>query len=876
MLAKYAFYTFLFKILTLAGYACLEKGFPLFRKPDIPSGVKTAWFGLVSLLLGPFALWFVLTAKLRRRNLAPHGFRKQAGLMAGFLLFNLVLFAAPVHWAVLAVLYVLAAAVTTLAMSKPDRRRYFPLGFRHRKPGGEAPSETASPRDGPAPHLYASALAILPLVYILALIHNIGELENFSILLPSAVYTDGLLWMLYALPVAGLAGWLGWKAGWRPGLRSLIYFYAGVGVVLGWIMAWERLDLFLAAQFQGTMRDAALFPYRSEQAWRAAVKSVFYGGAFVLGVAYLAGAGRTSVFAKRTLFLALPSLLLYANMLFALGDWNFFLGGIRERALAAHHYGLYRLAARCESARIPSAHGVPFLLDEWVELEYQSGRRDRAAALLERLRQRVQAPHYAKLRRRVVAEREALARPPAGEGSQLDLPVIKPASYLNQEWYALLSAVAFLKPGWTDLDLKKRLLDLSNTVQLHLPKLDNVPELLPAMRQLEIPVTACFLDAARMRAALAAGKVPFLSLYGRWVPVSGYDAGRDGFYYYAYGQPAGQSWLRNEDTDLFYTRPGEAFGGVGEKARSRAFRLSLQKFIPRAELEEHILDIGGVGMILGDSAFATPEEREAAYLVELGDVHYQDHDNYQEAAAAYVKAGELFPNEQVDSRKVYLKRRYWESASDTRDYQNLFDGFAPGWMQRLGPGKEAERKIVARILEGRLGSYLMMNWYVSPVPDSSAESRAVMDTALALFRRLHAMDPHEPLYVDSLAGLLLRRGETAAAESLYTLLTSLYPFGSEGAVYRLAWTKLKLGKVAELPDLLDRCESYAEEAKYLTMAGAVAMSKGRLRSAQKALSHSLKIDKSIAETHALLAEYHKQRGNESDRQVHSRWRKRST
>lgn len=853
----------------------------LLRKQELPSGVKAAWFSLVSLLLGPFALWFILTAKLRRRNLLQAGLQRHLALCAGFLAGNLFLFCAPLHWGFLLALYVTTAGWTAWSMTRAKRSRFFPLGFQT-KPRSDV--ETAAgngkgeSRRQPAlgASLLIAILAVLPLVYILALFHNIGELENFSILLPSDVYTDGLLWMLYAIPIAGLAGVLAWRSALMPGLRPLIFFYAGVAVVLGWIMVWERLDLFLAAQFQGTMRDAALFPYRIEQAWRTGVKVVFYGGAFLMGVGYLLGAGRTSVFAKRTLFLALPSILLYANMLFALGDWNFFLAGVRERALEAHHYGLYRLAARAEMARIPNAHSAPYLLDEWAELEYQSGNRPKAEALLRRLRDMAQAPPSAKLRKRVDAELAALAAKPPAAATQLDLPVIKPASYLDQEWYALLSAVAYLKPAWTDLELKKRLLDLSNTVQLHLPKLDNVPELLPALRQLEIPVSTCFLDAARMRRALEAGKVPFLSLYGRWVPVSGYDAGRDGFYYYAYGRTSGQDWLRNEDTDLFYTKPGEAFGGEAEKARTREFRHSLQKFIPSAELEDHILDIGGVGMILGDSAFAPAAEREAAYLVELGDVYYQDYENYQEAAAAYRKAGDLFPCDQINSRKVYLKRRFWEFASDARDYQNLFNGYPPPWMERLGPAKDAERAIVARILEGKLGSYLMMNWYVSPVPDSSKEARAVMDTALALFRRLHEMEPQEPLYTDSLAGLLSRLGDTKAAESLYTELAAMYPFGSEGAVYRLAWTKLKLGKVDDLPALLARCKSYAEEAKYLTMMGAVSIRKGRWRSAHTALAHSLKVDKSIAETHALLADYYRKRGDEPNLQVHLKWRKRST
>ena len=855
----------------------------MFRKPDLPSGLKAVWFSLVSLLLGPFALWFLYLSKLRRRNLLRQGLAKQSALAAGLAAFSAFLFWAPMHWSLLLGLYLLAGSGSVWAMTRKKRMRYFPLGLdADNKVGGRShpPEETGFGADGDSAFgqvLLASSLAIYPLIYIVALLHNIGELQNFSIHLPSDVYTDGFLWMLYATPAVGAIGLLAWRMGFRPGLRALLFFYAGVAAVLGWIMVWERCDLWLSAQVPGSFRELMLFGSPADRTYRSMVKAIYYGGAFILGVAYLIGSRRTAIFAKRAVFLGLPSLLVYVNMLFALGDWNFYLDGIRERALESHTYGLYRAAARAELARVPASHGTPVVLDEWAELEYQSGRRELAGKILKRL-QKVcgRKAYFAKLRKRADAELTALSQASLMAPAQLDLPVIKPASYLDQEWYALLSAVAYLKPAWTDMDLKKRLLDLSNTVQLHLPKLENVPELVPALRQLEIPVTTCFLDAARMRSALAAGRVPFLSLYGHWVPISGYDPGRDGFYYYSYTEGGGQDWLRNEDTDLFYTRPGESFGGVAEKGRSRMLRLSLQKFVPRAELEAHIMDIGGVGMILGDSAFAPRNERLAAFLLEQGDVYYQEHENYPEAAAAYKRAGELFPCDQVDSRKIYLKRRYQEFASDTRAYQNLFQDFPPVWYAKLGPDAAGERAMVGKILAGKLGTYLMMNWYSSPTPDSSAQARAELDTALALFRGLRRLDPDEPLYVDSLAVLSYRAGNYKAADTLYGDLAAMYPLGNENACYRWAWTKLELGQVDALPVLLDGCKGYAGEAKYLTMRAAVWMRKHRWHSAYAALARSLKLDKSIAETHALMADWYKRNGDERNMLVHQRWLRRST
>lgn len=889
-----SFYTFLFNILAPKKYACLEKENLLTRKPDFASGFKLIWFALASLLLGPVTLWFTLFAKKRRRNLQPKYFQTVFLAALGFLVFQLILFCAPLHWGILLAFYLVAVGLSAWFLHQEERSRFFKI----RLPAGAGAEKFSL---GQA--ILAAALAIYPLIYILSLLHNIGELESFSINLPSDVYTDGLLWMLYGTPLVLLAGLAAWKASLKPGLRALVYFYGAVLVVLVWIMVWEKFDTYLLSLFYSYDREPILFSFRSETTFRLAVKTVFYGSAFVLGTGYLVGAARTNVFLKRAVFLGLPSLLLYADMLFVLGDWNYYLAGIKERAFTGRHFGIYRLAVRSQLKRTPLAYRIPESLEEWSELEYQDGNKAKSISLLHELVARCGSrPYYARMRKQAERSLAALGKPPiavgkadasgSGPALRLYLPLIKPASYLDQEWYALLSAVAFLKPSWTDLELKKRLLDLSNTVQLNLPKLDNIPELIPALRQLEIPVSPCFLTKDRIKAALAAGHIPFLSLYGHWVPISGYDPGRDGFYYYSYQAPSGWDWFRNEDIDLFYHHEGEAFGHgsrsagkTGQKSNPAMQQIGpnlgplnqgLQKFIPADELAEHVVDIGGVGLVLGDSAMVGLQERQAAYLVELGDVYYQEHENYEEAASVYKRAGSLYPGDQVFSRMLYLKRRYWESASDAGDYQNLFREYPPDWMIHLGPDQKKEKEIVTKIMNGKLGSYLMMNWYVSPLPDTSAESKSIMDTAMTLFTLLHAKDPEEPLYTDSLATLMQRRGDLKGSEKYYAELTGLYPFGSESAVYRLAWTKFKLGKLDEITALLDRCPGFSKEAKFLTLKAAVAMRKGRYRSAYASLSRSLKLDKSIGETHVLMADYYRHRGDKAAAQVHVQWQRRST
>jgi tetratricopeptide (TPR) repeat protein len=847
----------------------LEKEVVLVRFPDFNSGLRILWFALVSTLLGPFALWFILIAKKRRRNIQPAYLAYQLTLALAFLGLTFALFFAPIHWAFLLTAYLMTSGITAFAIHKPDRAQFFQIKIPTFSGGGRFPL-----RDG----ILAACMAFYPLVYILALLHNIGEFERFSIHLPSDVYTDGLLWMLYATPIVFLAGIIAWRVGLKPGLRVLVYFYGSVLVVLIWIMVWEKVDQAILNQIYGFGREPLFFGAAGEAKYRLIIKSFFYGGAFLLGMSYLVGAARSNVFIKRAVFLGLPSLLLYSNMLFVIGDWNYYLAGLGDRSFANRHYNTYQRLAILQVSRTPSAYRIPQTIEQWSELEYQNGNPNHAKALLEDLVSRCgDRTYYTRLRKRVNRSLAFLAHASQGvdsslgKAARLNLPIIKPAAYLDQEWYALLSAVAFLKPTWTDLELKKRLLDLSNTVQLHLPKLDNVPDLVPALRQLEIPVTICFLTRERIKNALAAGHIPFLSLYGHWVPISGYDPGRDGFYYYSYQPSGGWDWFQNEDTDLFYHHAGKAFGGKGKDSVQ-----NFQKFIPTTELEEHIMDIGGVGMVLGDSSLVEKAESRAAFLVEQGDIYYQEHENYEEAAAAYKKAGELFPNDQIYSRMLYLKRKYWEFAADASDYLNLFRDYPPEWMSHLGPDAKKEKEIVTMVMEGKLGSYLMMNWYVAALPDTTVKNRPAMDTAIALFTRLHESDPEEPVYTDSLATLMSRRGNLVASEKLFTELAGLYPFGSEAAEYRLAWTKFKLGKIQELPKLLEKCSGYEGEAKYLTLKGAIAIRKGNFRSAFASLDRSLKLDKSIAETHELLVEYYRHRGDKAATQLHLKWQRRSS
>ncbi len=95
----------------------------------------------------------------------------------------------------------------------------------------------------------------------------------------------------------------------------------------------------------------------------------------------------------------------------------------------------------------------------------------------------------------------------------------------------------------------------------------------------------------------------------------------------------------------------------------------------------------------------------------------------------------------------------------------------------------------------------------------------------------------------------------------------------------MPWSMLRCSSVSSMRKMkipLLRCKGFSEEAKYLTMRGALAMDQGHYHRAYAALSRSLKLDKSIGETHALLADYYHHRGDETAAQNHRKWLRRNS
>lgn len=859
----------------------LKKTMPLLFNPETKRGLKLIWFFLVAILFGPFSLWFMLFAKKNRRNLEKN-YLTVLGLLLGLSVgFYAFLFIAPVHWIKLLILYFFSGLVSSIFILRHSHSHLLGLWILNSL---QTPThgDREEPRFTYKQTLMAVGLAIYPIVYIISLFHSIMDLQNFSIHLPSEVYTDGLLWMVYATPGIMLLAWLGLWYKINPSLRSLVYFYASLLVILVWLVIWEKADSILLATLYSQDREPLFFQLRLEENFRFTVKLFFYASAFLLGSGYLVTSVRSQIFFRRTLFLGLPSLLLYANMLFVMGDWNFYLIGIKEKAFLNQNIDLYRIMVRSQLKRIPAAYRTPETISEWAEYEYQLGNISKAKELFTKISKETPAkPFYTHLKRMAEQSLNNLSSKTISNSHLTAFASIKPASYLNQDWYGLLSTVAFLKPQWSDLDLKKKLLELSSSVQINLPKLNNIPDLIPVLREFEIPATTCFLSVERIKTALKAGHIPYLNLYGHWVPITGYDGGRHGYYYFVYRKRSQLNWFSNNDLDLISPRTEKVLAKDSARVQSVitskvAADFILQNFIPEQELQDHITDLGGVGLILGDSLFVSKREKEAAYLVELGDAHYQEHDNYPEAATNYHEAELLFKNDQIESRILYLKRRYSEFASDAGDFENLFHEYPPKWMKLLGPDSSKEKEIVTKIINGKLGTYLMMNWITRSESDSNAKAKIKLDTAIQLYTWLHQKDSEEPIYLDSLAHIYFRQGNLDKSESFLNELSQLYPFGNENVSYRQAWIKLKLGKISEVAPLLSECKTFSNEARYLTLKAAVALNKGKGKTAFSLLERSLKLDKSLSETHELLVKYYQSRHDKSNAQLYELWQRRSS
>ncbi len=834
---------------------------------------------LLSMLLGPFAPGFVLNGKQARRNPNYPGARNLALLTALSSVYCALLFLLPVPY------YLLIFSHLGLSVFSGFRLSRYDLG------GFRSSTDKRSGKDTKAPvfesqmpfghSLLSLALAVYPPVYFWALLRKLGEMASFSVHLPSAVFTEALLATLWVTPLLILgAVWIHFT-GFRFGLRQLLFFYAAFPVLLLWMILWERIDLAWLEFLGMTSREPLLFDFAAELKYREWTQLWFYGWGALLGVAYLVRSPKSGVFLRRAMALGLPILIVYVNLSFYSGEWNRYLGGIGNLLGEHKAYGVKASIQRLQLARTPMAYHAPTWEKDLLERDYQAGRLEEAKNRLESLIKRASRKGY---HGEIHFEAERMLRNWNAAGSEekgaadssslLELPVIRKADYLDENWYGLLSAMAYLNPAEDDLRLKTHLLEISTTVHISLPDISTLPALAPVLRQLSVPYSPAFLDGERLRKALAAGSVPFLYLHGHWVALCGYDPLRGGYYYLDYEKSRTRtSMLWGESDDLFSPlRNGEG-GNHASRMSADAGESGLRRFALAEDLEGYLHEIGGVGVILGDSAFADAREKHAAFLVELGDLRYQQYVDYPNAARNYGEAYALFPNEYIASRMLFLRNLYRQNHGDPRNYATLFaERGRPAWFEYVRMDAATDSLLTDKMNRGLLGRYLLMGWSPMGAGPSTLDERMYRDSLqLKAYQVLSERNPHEALFVDSLAGLHMRLENWEAAENSLRRLREMLPGIHSYAAYRLAWTLFKAGNFPELEAALAESRGFENEARYLTMAGALALHRERPKSARPLLEKSLKLDKGMPETHAMLAELARNRKDTAAAELHERW-----
>ncbi len=840
---------------------------------------KRAPLVLLCLLLGPFVPGFLLIGKRARRDPGFPAARNLALLTAFTVAYCSALFLLPVPNLLLLLFHFGFSLFSGIHFARRD-----PQGFLQGASQSSVSGQMTAKPKAPFSHsLLSIALAVYPPFYFWGLLRMLGEMKSFSIHLPSAVFTESLFWSLWATPIVLLGSvWVHTK-NFRFGLRQLLFFYAAFPILLVWIVLWEKIDQGVLEFLGAASREPLFFDFAPELSFRKGLQIAFYGSGALMGIAYLVRAPGTGVFLRRAMSLGLPILLVYLNLMFYSGHWNRYLAGMGTLLGEQRAYGLRDAALSLQLKRTPGAYLAPEWEKNLLERVYQSGRVDLAEKRLEKWVARSgRREYHGRHHFEAVSMQENWQAHNHGNLADtallLDVPAIQPANYLNTDWYGLLSAIAYLNPGEDDLRIKTRLLDISTTLHISLPDISTLPALSPVLRQLGVPSTAAFLNGELLRQALGKGLIPYLYRHGHWVALCGYDPVRKGYYYLDYdSRRAKPRVLWGDRDDLFAPAKDTENSSRASQRSVDAGESGLRRFILAQELENHLHDIGGVGVILGDSAFVSEEENRSAFLVELGDLRYQQYGDYAKAAEDYRQAYALFPSEYVAARMVYLRNLHMQKKGDPRSYLSLFEAPGiPAWFHDLQLDSDTEANVKRKIRTGALGRFLLMGWSSqSSGPATYAQRRFQDSLQLDVYRVLHELDPYESDFVDSLAGLHMRMGNWETAVPLLRRSIGMKPGIHSHSHYRLAWTLFKSGNMEELPHALAKSQGFENEPRYLTMQGALALWKGKPRAARPWLEKSLKLNKGMPETHAMMAEIARSRNDSAAASLHERWLERS-
>ncbi|MBF0431880.1 MAG: tetratricopeptide repeat protein [Fibrobacteria bacterium] len=796
--------------------------------------------------------------------------------MVGSFFYFTVLVLLPLHWAVIASFHLLLSVAMGVSNGRKQRSENWPL-------------YTNNEQSVSFFHNFlAAAYFVCPAVFLFAVGMAMDGLVRHAGKMPASVFGSGFKWVLLLLPVVILLAIFFRHIRFICYPRQLLFFYVGLTFLISVFAIFSHLNIKCLDYFQLSHQPALFFPYYIEQKFNYLTNLLYMSGGLLLLLPLMINARKTRMLAKKMFLTACYCLILFLNLQFISGNLNYYLLGGVKYAFYNYHYSLYQLASRVFLTKLPDYIFAPQLAFESAENLYQRGYVQESKKSFEKIIQKyANKPYHGEMVQKVntilhawekwnrslqiKSEIDSLKRKDDCS-ILLAVPVIQKADYLTLDWYGVLSAIASCYPELNDLKLKEKLLTIFSKEERQLPLIDNLPALIPALNRLHAPHTPAFLNIELLIKAVKSNRVPLVFYNYTWVPVVGYDARLAGFWYYNYASNFHKSLSGSDKADdIIFDADGNNEDGKGFK------RFAVQKFISASDMEKHLRDIGGIGIIAGDSGLVTKKQSMAAYLIEQGDIYYQQQNDFIMAANCYLRAKELHPNWVVLERIVFLKRRYQHFINDLSVTTSLYiRDTAQFWEKNFNISEEIELQSVHRILQGKAGNFILEQWPRRPRYRSSD----ILDSLDLIYRFLVKTNPYNTDYLDSLASINYEQGKYAESKEHYKALWSLSPGGNSRALFKIAWLHFKLGEYTKIESILKKrmkpTLTGADAAKLLALKGAVLFSKEKYTAAIQQLRKSLKEDLILPEVHSIIAQAYEKNGEHERALLHRSWQFRTS
>ncbi len=799
------------------------------------------------LLLGPLSVSNKPTAKISGILKWIHSLKFGISL-----LYFVCLFLAPMSWGITIFIHLVFGLIAA--------------GFQSKKTGPENIARILD-RERLKDSLWIGCLLVAPIAFLFSFFMNFMELSAGAMLQPVDVYFFSLFWAFCSLPLGILLGYSLYKSKIPIGVKTFAYCLLALVVILCSYILIQSFFHSFYSRYDIPVETAIFGNFSLEQKWRFYIKIFLVVSYSFLFLRILTS---TSFHIKgwkliRVTFSLIVSM--YISALFLSGELCLSMEQFRNWSYNHYHFKTYMGISKLQKLKFPNYVRIPYNQHELAEYLYQTKNEDKAREIFKEILNEYPQSYVKPLKHQIThwmdswEKNKAKLKPIEDYNIELNLPIIQYADYLTSNWCGILTALSFIEKNPEDLALKEKLLKVFSEDNNQLPSIDNMPSLGPILDRMGIPYSAIFLNDSMLIEAMSQNLVPLIYYNYTWIPIQGYDALRDGFYFLDYSSHFSK-YTRKKSVDNLIT-------GTSVKEGNRLVEKQLpkfRKFISRKLIVQHILDIGGIGLVVGETKWPDSKSHYAAYTIEMADMYYQSLNNIPRAYALYQSARENKDNWVVRERISYLKRHFLANLQDVKKMGSVFynnTGF--GKKEVMDVSIELETK--KRILQGKAGSILLENWILrKPIPDSSQ-----LDSLKSVYIYLNKINPYKTSYLDSLSNIEYKLGNVENAINYAIELYNIYPNGYPNLALNICWMYLELENMEKVSQWFSLAKGTYYKSKYLAIKGALQVYKGHINRAEKILQESLKEDKTLALTHKWMLNVYKQQGNHQKAAIEEKW-----